>query len=289
MRLYPRSVHVETYGEDCTVGMRDIKDKVVLITGGGRGIGRETALLFVREGAKVVISDIDTEALASSEEKLLRHSSDVLAVQGDVTSHDDAERLFRKIHERFGRLDVLINNAGLSSRGVFAETSLEVFETIVRANLLGSVIMTKAALPLIRASKGSIVFISSIAGLKGLPGGAPYCASKMALKSFSESIRCELMADGVHVGLIYLCFTQNDLEKTFYAGDGTLTILRQYKFSLTQLQVARGILRMIVKRRSVKVLSALGKLIRVAYALLPRVSEYALAKRALHTRLYKTE
>jgi NAD(P)-dependent dehydrogenase (short-subunit alcohol dehydrogenase family) len=275
--------------EDYTVGMRDINGKVVLITGGGRGIGRETALLFVQEGAKVVISDIDTESLASTEQKLLRHSSDVLAVQGDVSSRDDAERLLREIHERFGRLDVLINNAGITSRAVFEDTSLEVFEAIVRINFLGPVIMTKTVLPLIRASRGSIIFISSIAGLRGLPGAAPYCASKMVLKSFSESLRSELMDNGVHVGLIYLGFTQNDPEKTFYTGDGKLTILRQHKFSLTQVQVARGILKMIVKRRSVKVLSAIGKLIRLAYALLPRISELALAKRALKTDLYKTE
>ncbi len=235
-----------------------------------------------------MVTDIDADALRSTEKKLLEITSDVLAVTADVTSHDDAARAAQEIEHRFGRLDVLINNAGMGSRSTFDDTSLEVFETIIRINFLGAVTMTKTMLPLIRSSKGSIVFISSVAGLKGLPGASAYSASKMVLKSFSESIRCELMRDGVHVGLIYLGFTQNDEDKRFYRGDGELTVLRPSKYNLTQRQVADALLRMVRKRQRLRVLSLFGKTVRIAYLLLPRISDLALAIGTYKSKMYKT-
>jgi short-subunit dehydrogenase len=148
--------------------------------------------------------------------------------------------------------------------------------------------MTKAAMPLIRASKGSIVFISSVAGLKGLPGAAAYSASKMVLKSFSESLRCELMREGVHVGLIYLGFTQNDPDKRFYRENGELTVLRPAKYSLTQSQVAAALLRMVTRRQRHRVLSLLGKTARIVYVLFPRISDLALAIGTYRSKMYKT-
>ena len=164
---------------------------------------------------------------------------DVLPVSGDVTSLEDCQNLIAQTISKYGQLDILINNAGKSMHGLFTDTNLDLFKTIMDINYGGSVTMTKLALPHLIKSNGSVVFISSVAGLKGLPYAAPYSASKAALKSFHESLRAEL-GSRIHVGILYAGFTENDPDKVKYNAAGELVPSTREKFAATQVDVAKS-------------------------------------------------
>lgn len=250
----------------------NLKQKTAIITGGGKGIGRETARLLGRAGCRVVISGRDEAALKHTADAFRAEGIEVLAVASDVTVREDCQRLVESAVAKFGGVDILINNAGRSMRGFFAETDLDLFEKMMDINFGGAVAMTKFALPYIRHAQGSIVFISSGAGLKGLPAGAPYSASKMALKSFSESLRSELKGE-VHVGILYAGFTENDPDKQKFNGKGELIPAKREKFASTQVEVAEAVMQMLRRRKRQTVMTLTGKLANFAYTFFPRLSE----------------
>ena len=132
-------------------------------------------------------------------------------------------------------------------------------------NLTGSVLVTRAAIDWIVRARGHVVFISSIAGMHGLPGAAPYSASKMALTALAESLRLELTADGVHVGLVYLGFTEHDPEKRILGADGS-RVLPDRPAHHTQAEAADMILDMVRRRRRQLVMTPLGRLVQSAPA-----------------------
>jgi len=248
------------------------KNKTAIITGGSKGIGRETARLFGRAGCRVVISGRDESALQHTADTLRAEGMEVLAVAGDVTVRGDCLALVEQTASKFGGVDILINNAGRSMRGFFEETELDLFQKVMDINFGGAVTMTKLALPYIKKAKGSIVFISSVAGLKGLPAGAPYSAAKMALKSFSESLRSELRG-AAHIGILYAGFTENDPDKKKFNGKGELIPARRERFASTQAQVAEEVVKMVRRRRRQVVMTLTGKLANLAYTMFPRLSE----------------
>ncbi len=263
----------------------------VLITGGGKGIGRETARLFAEAGCNLVISGRDREALEATAHKLRTGGSvaaegpAVLVVQADVTKVEDCRHLVEAAVERFGRLDVLINNAGMSMRGNFADTTLELFDKVVDINFTGAVHMTKHALPFLRQVNGSVLFVSSLSGLKGLPGIAPYGAAKMALTGFAESLYAELYRE-IHVGVVYVSFTENDPGKQMYAADGSSIPLKRDRNSSTQLDVARTIRRMVVRRQRRVVMTPVGKTASLLFGLFPRATEFLISRFAARSSMY---
>jgi short-subunit dehydrogenase len=172
-------------------------------------------------------------------------------------------------------------------RGMFEETELSLFHKIIDINFGGAVNMTKFALPKIIESQGSVLFISSLSALKGIPGIAPYGAAKMALTGFSESLRAEVFQHHVHVGIIYVGFTENDPDKTIYAATGALIPLHRDKNNDTQQGVARSVLKALVKRRPVMYLTFPGKLVNVIYRLFPRLSGYLLRRFGMKNARYK--
>jgi NAD(P)-dependent dehydrogenase (short-subunit alcohol dehydrogenase family) len=282
----------------------NLNGRTVLITGGGKGIGRETARLFAQAGCNLVISGRDREALEAAAHTLRISAPDpagseevgqatggqtggpaVLPVQADVTNTADCRRLVEAAVERFGQLDVLINNAGMSMRGNFADTTIELFEKVIDINFTGAVHMTKYALPFLQAAGGSVVFVSSLSGLKGLPGIAPYGAAKMALTGFAESLYSELYRQ-LHVGVVYVSFTENDPGKQMYAADGSTTLLRRDRNSSTQLDVARTILRMVQRRQRRVVMTPLGKTAALLFALFPRATEFLISRLAARSSMY---
>ncbi len=248
------------------------KQQTAIITGGSKGIGRETARVLGRAGCRVVISGRDADALQRTAGDFRKEGIDVLAVAGDVTVREDCEGLVDKTVAQYGGVNILINNAGKSMRGFFAETDLDLFQKVMDINFTGAVTMTKLALPYIRKAQGSIVFISSVAGLKGLPAGAPYSASKMALKSFSESLRSELKGE-LHVGILYAGFTENDPGKQKFNGQGELIPAKREKFASTQVEVAEAVTQMLRRRKRQTVMTLTGKLANFAYTVFPRLSE----------------
>ena len=262
------------------------QDQVVLITGGGKGIGREIARIFGAAGARVAITGRDVDALNRQADEFCSLGYDVLAIPADVTDREACRAAVEQTVARFGRLDVLVNNAGMSMRGSFRETSLETFQTMMDINFTGAVSMTHYALDHLLAAQGSVVFVSSLVGLKGLPGVAPYSAAKMALTAFSESLRCELWSSGVHVGIVYVSFTENDPGKTMYDARGNRVPLVRDRNSSTQEDVARAVVRTTARRRRATVLTPLGKTAALFYTLFPALSERLIARFAARSGMY---
>lgn len=250
------------------------KGKVALITGGSRGVGFATAKELARRGAKVVIMARGEKRLRDSEQKLKDLGAEAVAVVGDVGEWEDAQRMVVAAVDRFGRLDILVNNAGVSMRGHFADLAPEVCAAIARTNLMGCIFMTRAAMPHLLAAKGQVVFISSIAGLFGLPGASIYCATKKALTGLAESLRLELIPRGLHVGVVYLGYTEHDPEKRIIAADGSLTPPDRPAHR-TQAHAAGLIARMLEKRQKQLIMTPVGTIGWIVYRLSPAMVERA--------------
>lgn len=267
--------------------MRNLTNKVVIITGGSKGIGRETAKLFAQEGARVIITGRQLEPLKKAC-KDMNQQGTCDYYQGDVTSIDDCKHIIDSVFDTYQHIDILINNAGMSMRGLFEETTLELFHKIMDINFSGAVNMTKFALPHLIRSQGQVLFISSLSGLKGIPGIAPYGTAKMALTGFSESLRAELYHHHVHVGIVYVGFTENDPDKTIYDAKGKLIPLKRPKNNDTQQGVAHHVLKVVKKKKAVVYLTGVGKIAQMFYRFFPRLSGFLLRKFAMNNKRFKS-
>jgi NAD(P)-dependent dehydrogenase (short-subunit alcohol dehydrogenase family) len=250
------------------------RGKVALVSGASRGVGLALARQLVQSGAKVVMTARGEKRLLASEQELKSLGGDVAALAGDVGKWEDAERMVRLAMEKFGRLDILVNNAGVSMRGHFSELAPEVCKQVAETNLMGSIYLSRAAIPFLKAAKGHLVFISSIAGLFGLPGASIYCASKGGLKGLTESLRLELAAEGVHVGIVYLGYTEHDPEKRILLADGKLAPPDRPAHH-SQAYAAGLILKLIEKRKRDLVMTPIGKLGAYIYRFFPGLVEQA--------------
>ena len=250
------------------------KDKVALVTGASRGVGFATARELARRGAKVVITARGEDRLEDSKRKLIDMGGEVVSQAGDVGRWEDAQAMVQAAIGNFGRLDILVNNAGVSMRGEMSELAPDVCSQVLTTNLAGSVYVTRAAIDSIIEVKGHIVFISSIAGLFGLPGATVYCAGKGGLTGLCESLRLELIPMGVHLGIVYLGFTEHDPEKRILAADGSL-VPPDRPAHHPQSLAASLILKMIEKRRRRLIMTPAGKLGWIAYRVSPWLVERA--------------
>ena len=257
-----------------------MRGKVAIITGSSMGIGKATAEVLAERGAKVVINGRTESRLLSTREELTNLGHEVLAVTADISTTEGAKKLIDQTIRKFGRIDILVNNAGMSSRGYFDELAPEVFEEIMQINFLGCMYPTRFAEPHIANARGSIVFISSVAGIRGLPETSIYCASKMALTSMAESLRVELSEKQIHVGIVYVGITENDPGKKVINKDGTYLLLKDRTQRKTQSpqQVALAIVKMIEKRQFKKILTFLGKMNALANVLFPRLVDRILIR-----------
>jgi NAD(P)-dependent dehydrogenase (short-subunit alcohol dehydrogenase family) len=257
--------------------MKYFSSKVVLITGSSRGIGKVTALRFLKAGAKVVLNGRSFECLDKTQMEFRQLGFDPLASVGDVNDPEFCNALVQRTVSHFGRLDILINNAGGGFRGRVDDTSPQVFQEVVNANLMSAVCCTHAALPEIKKNKGSIVFISSLAGIRGLPNNGPYCVAKMGLTAFAETLRLELNNTGVHIGILYVGFTDYDEKKRIINADGTLVPISRRSHH-TREQVAEIILQTIRKRKRIVYLTLPGKLLVFLNRFFPGILEWILAR-----------
>jgi short-subunit dehydrogenase len=257
------------------------KNKVVIITGSSRGIGWELTNQLLRSGANVVINSRNKETLLAKYVELKNKGFSVLALSGDISNYDDCTGIAKNTIDHFGKIDVLINNAGLSAESnSFDSININVFQKLVQVNFIGSVNMTKAALPYIKHSNGSVLFISSLAGLHGLGNYSAYCSSKMALTGFAESLRIELKNQNVHIGIAYIGFTQNDNGKTVLDKNGNL--IPQKEIINVKPKpvhyVANQIIRMIEKRMNKKIFTRKGFLLLFLSRFFPVVLNLILLK-----------
>jgi len=241
---------------------RNIQGKVAVITGSNRGIGKAIAFEFARAGAGIVLNGRDQAKLSETEDELRKINPHVIGVCCDVSTVSGGQLLIDSAINRFGRIDFLVNNAGVSIRGNFADLKPEVIKSVYDTNILGAVFPTVSAMSHLRLTGGSIVFISSVAGIRGLPSLSAYSSSKMALRALAESIRIEEHRYNLHVGLICVGPTEIDEGKTVMSADGTALVLnrRSGRGVQSQVDVARAVIRNISKRKFITVLTTVGKL-----------------------------
>jgi NAD(P)-dependent dehydrogenase (short-subunit alcohol dehydrogenase family) len=205
--------------------MHPLSEKVALITGGSSGIGRATALRLAGHGAHLVVAARNTAALDDVVHEIEKtgaqgRGSRALAVTADVTRAEDCRQAVEATVAQFGRLDILLCSAGLSMRTYFENSDLAAMEQVVRVNFLGTLYATHFALPHVKKSRGSLVAMSSLTGLRGIPSYALYGATKYAVQGLYDSLRLELGRDGVHVGVVSPGFVDTPLRDRVLGPDG---------------------------------------------------------------------
>jgi NAD(P)-dependent dehydrogenase (short-subunit alcohol dehydrogenase family) len=177
--------------------------KVAVVTGGSRGIGRAVALALAKQGANVVLAARDREHLLSVAREVESLGRRVLPVAGDLRLEESVETLREKTLAAFGTVDILVNNAGVGKYGPLLDFTPEDYDWIMDTNMRSSFLVTRAFLPtLLEKKSGDLVFVASVAGLKGLPHEAVYCASKFAQVGFAQALDHELREKGIRVSVV---------------------------------------------------------------------------------------
>ena len=228
-----------------------LEDKIVVVTGASSGIGEAMAREYAKMGAKVVMA-------ARREEELQRIANDIRMAGGkvvyracDVTKEEECKHLIEVAVSEFGGIDIMICNAGLSMRALFDECDLSVLHRLMDVNFWGTVNCTKYALPYLQQSKGSLVGISSVAGIHGLPGRTGYSASKYAMTGFLDTIRVENLKKGVHVMTACPGFTASNVRFSALTADGTQQgeTPRNESKMMTPVEVAHIVAKGIKRRK----------------------------------------
>ena len=193
-------------------------NKVAIVTGAGTGIGRATALRLAQHGARVLIAARGKRRLDMLADELKNLGAEAMALKCDVSRLPDSENLVQQALAKFGRIDILINNAGMGISGRLIDSDPEQIKQMLLVNVLGVYHMSRAVLPnMIALRNGHIVNLGSIAGLKYSPGFAMYSATKFAVRAFSEALRNEVQEYGIRVTLIHPGMTNTALLEAFGA------------------------------------------------------------------------
>jgi 3-oxoacyl-[acyl-carrier protein] reductase len=219
--------------------MQDIKGKVALITGGGRGIGRATAIELAKEGVNVGLVGRTLENLEKVKAELKDYDIKVSVASADVSDLDDITAAVEKIRQELGPIDILLNNAGISKFGKFMELTPEEWTNIVDVNVKGVYYTTRAVLPeMVERQAGDIINISSTAGQKGGPVTSAYSASKAAVIGLSESLMMEVRKDNIRVVTLTPSTVATDMAKELELTDGNPEKVMQAE-DLAELIVAQ--------------------------------------------------
>lgn len=235
--------------------------KTVVITGASSGIGEAMGKLYAEMGAKVVLGARSEEKLKSLAEEIRAKGGEAAYCATDVTKADDCRRLIETAVEAFGGIDVLICNAGISMRAIFDDVELDVLHRLMDVNFWGTVYCAKYALPHLQASRGSLVGISSVAGLHGLPGRTGYSASKYAMTGFLETVRIENIKKGLHVMVACPGFTASNVRFAALTADGSQqgATPREEGKMMTAEQVAKIVAKGIAKRKRLCLMEIEGR------------------------------
>jgi dehydrogenase/reductase SDR family protein 7B len=250
-----------------------LKNKVVIITGASSGIGEACAYAFARQGAKVVLAARSIDKLNHVKQQCEALGAQTLLVKCDVSLEEDCKELINQTVAQFKTIDILINNAGISMRALFADLDLAVLNQVMDINFWGTVYCTKYALPYLLAQKGSVIGISSVAGFKGLPGRTGYSASKFAMEGFMESLRIENLKTGLHVGVMRPGYTASNIRNAALNKDAKSQAESPFDESklMSAEAVADYILNMIKTKKAEQVLTLQGKLSFLLQKFVPRI------------------
>jgi Short-chain dehydrogenases of various substrate specificities len=251
-----------------------LRDKVIIITGASSGIGLATAKRFAQYGSKLVLAARSIDKLEAIMAEM-PNPNDVLCVKTDVSVEVDCANMVSKAVEKFGRIDVLINNAGISMRALFSDVDLSVMKRLMDVNYWGTVYCTKFALPFLLKSKGSVVGVISIAGFNGLPARAGYTSSKYAIRGFLDSLRIEHLFDGLHVMVFSPGFTASNIRNVALLADGSPQgcTPRDESRMMTAEHVAKYLERGLVRRKASVILTPIGKMYVKLNQFFPRWSD----------------
>jgi len=192
------------------------KDKVILITGASQGIGRSTALKFASLGGRIALNDIGSqeENLKKVKEEIEKQTAEAKYFFADVSRLEEVEKMAQQIHKEFGRLDVLVNNAGICADRTLAKMTKEEWQRVIDVDLTGVFNCSKAALPLLIQSQGKIVSVSSLVGQRGNFGQANYAAAKAGIIGFTKSLAKEVGKLGIRVNAVAPGFIESKLTET---------------------------------------------------------------------------
>ncbi|MDP8924927.1 MAG: SDR family oxidoreductase, partial [Chloroflexota bacterium] len=250
---------------------RNLSGAVVVITGASSGIGRAAALAFAEKGARLVLAARRDEPLREAAEACRRRGVDALAVPADVTDPDAVEQLARRAEERFGGIDVWINNAGVYLAGRFEDTPPDAFRRVIEVNFFGCVNGARAALPRLRARRGVLINVASVAGAATYPYFSAYVASKWAVRGWSATLRQELFGSGVDVCTILPASIDTPLFQ--HAANYTGKLLKAMNPTYTPDMVADAMIRCAERPTREVIVGGAGRMMATQWALAPRLAE----------------
>ncbi len=254
--------------------------KVIVITGSSKGIGKGLAFFLGSCHAKIVLNARNSDQLSSTENEMKKRGYDVISFRGDISKEEDCINLINTAVNHYGKIDVLVNNAGVSMRGSFSDLSTKLIIDSFNLNAIAPLILTKIALPYIKQSDGSIIFISTLAGLYGLPNISVYSASKMPLTAITQALRVEHNSDRIHFGLIYVGITENEPGKTVLNTEGNPVSLREEgrPFQSSLESVVSKISSVISSRKKQLVIGMPGKTFYILSRYFPRILKFLLIR-----------
>ena len=253
------------------------KDKVVIVTGASSGIGEAIAREFAQKGSKVVLAARSESKLSEIAKEIIDSGGKAYIVKTDVSVESECKNLIDKTIEKYGTVNILVNNAGLSMRAAFIDVDLKVLHRLMDVNFWGTVYCTKYALPYLIENRGSLIGVSSVAGFHGLPGRTGYSASKFAIHGFLETIRIENLKKGLHVMIIAPGFTSTEIRRHALVANGTEQgeSPRVEQDLMSPKYVARWVLKGIMKKKRNKLLTWDGKLTALFQRIIPTVVDWA--------------
>lgn len=254
--------------------MKSLNGKVVLVTGASRGIGRQIALAFAREGAGLVLAARSADRLGGVQKEVRDLGAEAIAVPTDITSHAAVQRLVESAVQHFGGIDVLVNNAGIGRvGGVDSETFEDDVEHILQASLFGMIHLTRHVLPVLQQrGSGAIVNMSSVMGRKAFARFGAYAIVMHAVSAFSDALRQELAGTDIRVSVIHPALTATDLLRD--ADEAQMPPPFRHMTPLSSEDVARSVVTAVRRSTRRVVLPRTAGMLLLGEALSPRIGDF---------------